>query len=219
MNEAMPLPVQSPSASGAARCWSCGEALAHAALFCSACRSVQPPRALDHFTRLGLSVDFALDENDLDRRYFSFQRQLHPDRFATRSARERAISQSQAVAFNEAYRVLKDPLTRADHLLKLKGIAANPDGCHTINDPTILMEQMERRENLSSAKTVEQAAAIGNEALSHVKESVTAIADAFHRDDLDAAGRETTRLKYLVKLVDEARGRKHALAGEGADAD
>ena len=43
--------------------------------------------------------------------------------------------------------------------------------------------------------------------------------DAFHRDDLDAAGRETTRLKYLVKLVDEARGRKHALAGEGADAD
>ena len=218
MNEAAPHPVDPRRASATAQCWSCGGALAPEALFCAACRSVQPPRAFDHFARLGLSVDFALDENELDRRYFAFQRQLHPDRFATRSARERAISQSQAVALNEAYRVLKDPLSRADYLLKLKGIAANPDGCHTISDPTILMEQWERRENLLSAKTAGQAAAIASEALSHVKESVAAIADAFHRDDLDAAGRETTRLKYLVKLVDEARGRKHALAGERADA-
>ena len=186
--------------------------------FCAACQAVQPPRALDHFARLGLSVDFALDERELDRRYFAFQRQLHPDRFATRSARERAISQNQAVSLNEAYRVLKDPLARADYLLKLKGIAANPDGCHTISDPTILTEQMERRENLMLAETAEQAAAIASEAQSHVEESVAAIADAFHRDDLDAAGRETTRLKYLVKLVDEARVRKHALAGERAGA-
>src|SRR5262245_58349953 len=132
-------------------CWSCGGPVDTVAPFCPTCRAVQPPRPVDHFGRLGLPVDFAIDAADLDRRYFALQRQLHPDRFATKTSRERALSQSQAVALNEAYETLKDPLERATYLLKLKGIDANPDGRHTVNDPTLLMEQMERREALMEA--------------------------------------------------------------------
>ena len=192
-------------------CWSCGGPTPEGALFCLTCRAVQPPRAVTHFARLGLPVEFALDEGELERRYFAYQRQLHPDRFATRSARERAISQSQAVSLNEAYRTLKDPLARADYLLKQKGIVANPDGCHTINDPTLLSEQMERREALMSAETLGEVEAVIAEAASHIGESIAAIAAAFGRDDIEAAGRETTRLKYLEKLLDEAKARKSRL--------
>src|SRR5579859_641726 len=91
-------------------CWSCKGPVDLAALFCPTCRAVQPPRALDHFARLGLPMAFEIDVAELDRRYFAAQRQLHPDRFATRTARERAISQSQAVELNAAYETLKDPL-------------------------------------------------------------------------------------------------------------
>ena len=193
-------------------CWSCKGPVEAAALFCPTCRAVQPPRPLDHFARLGLVAGFDLDVAELDRRYFAAQRQLHPDRFATRTARERAISQSQAVELNAAYETLKDPLARATYLLALKGISANPDGCHTVNDPTLLTEQMERREALLEADTPAAAAALADEAASHVRDSEKMIADAFAADDLEKAGAETTRLKYLVKLVEEARAREAKLA-------
>ena len=163
-------------------------------------------------------MDFAVNAAELDRRYFALQRQLHPDRFATRTARERAISQSQAVALNEAYETLKDPLERATYLLKLKGIEANPDGCHTVNDPTLLMEQMERREALMEASTPAAVEALAREAASHVSESEAAIAAAFASGQLEKAGAETTRLKYLVKLVEEARARKTRLAAGASSA-
>jgi molecular chaperone HscB len=183
-------------------------------LFCATCRAVQPPRAADHFTRLGLPVDFAVDTAELDRRYFAAQRQLHPDRFVTRTARERAISQNQAVTLNDAYETLKDPLSRATYLLHLRGIEANPDGCHTVNDPTLLMEQMERREALHETETPQAAEALAREAASHVQESEAAIGAAFAAGDLDKAGAETTRLKYLVKLVEEAKARRNRLAAQ-----
>lgn len=204
--------------SAPAPCWSCGGPADAVAPFCPTCRAVQPPRAGDHFTRLGLPIEFAVDTAELDRRYFALQRQLHPDRFATRTARERAISQSQAVALNEAYETLKDPLARATYLLGLYGIGANPDGCHTVNDPTLLMEQMERREALMEAATPAAVEALAREASGHVAESEAAIAAAFAAGDLSAAGRETTRLKYLVKLVEEARGRKARLAARATSA-
>jgi molecular chaperone HscB len=211
MNEISSFIAAKPDAAPAA-CWSCKGPVEATALFCPTCKAVQPPRSVDHFTRLGLPVSFAVDAAELDRRYFAAQRQLHPDRFATKTPRERAISQSQAVGLNEAYETLKDPLARATYLLGLKGVTANPDGCHTVNDPTLLMEQMERREALMEADTPDAASAIAREAASHVSESEAAIAAAFDRGDLEKAGRETTRLKYLVKLVDEARARKAKLA-------
>ena len=183
-----------------AACWSCHGPLAPEAIFCSTCKAVQPPRPVDHFSRLGLPVDFAVDAAELDRRYFAAQRQLHPDRFATRSARERAVSQSQAVSLNEAYETLKEPLARANYLLKLKGVDVNPDGCHTVNDHTLLMEQLERREALAEADTSAQVDAIARETVVHVGESTRAIAQAFATGDVDAAGRETTRDRKSTRL-------------------
>lgn len=216
MNEISPFTATRAPPVAPTACWSCKGPVAIADLFCPTCRAVQPSRAVDHFTRLGLPVGFAVDAAELDRRYFAAQRLLHPDRFATRTARERAISQGQAVALNEAYETLKDPLARASYLLNLRGITANPDGCHTVNDPTLLMEQMERREALMEAATPDAAAAIAREAATHVRDSEVAIAGAFAAGDLETAGRETTRLKYLVKLVEEARARSAKLASRPA---
>ena len=71
--------------------------------------------------RLGLMRAFDLEPDLLQKQYFGFQRRLHPDRFATRTPKERALSQQQATALNEAYEVLKDPMRRAAYLLRLAG--------------------------------------------------------------------------------------------------
>lgn len=199
------------SRAAAATCWLCRGPLEPKALFCPTCKAVQPPAMIDHFARLDLPRRFDVDTAELDRRYFALQRQLHPDRFASRSARERAVSQSQAVALNEAYETLKDPLSRAEYMLKLNGVDVNPDGCNTVRDPTLLMEQMERREALAEAGTREAVEAIATETRGELDRGLKATAAAFARSDLDAAEIEITRLKYLSKLLEEARARRARL--------
>jgi len=100
---------------------------------------------MDHFARLGLPAALDLEPVTLDRVYFAAQRQWHPDRFVARPPEERARASSEAAGLNDAYRILKDPLSRAFYLAELNGVELPGDG-KTIDDPDLLMEAMETRE-------------------------------------------------------------------------
>jgi molecular chaperone HscB len=189
-------------------CWSCKGPVASRALFCSVCGAVQGPGAIDHYTRLGMNPTFDVDQDQLQQQYFGFQRRLHPDRFAAKSAKEKALSQSQATALNEAYETLKDPLKRAAYLLTLLGHPVDLTACGTINDRELLMEQMEKREALAEATTPEQVAKLAMENESEVIACQCHISAAFNAQKLEEAGHLAIRLKYLVKLAEEARSKK-----------
>ncbi len=193
-------------------CWSCKGPVATRALFCSTCGAVQKPGQIDHFSRLGLPRHFEISREALDRQYFGFQRRLHPDRFVRRSSTERALSQQQATMVNEAYEVLRDPLRRADYLL---GLLGHGHGDHDrAKDPSLLMEMMERREELSEAMDMASAEHVAARVESDVLACQCAIATAFSSSRLDEAERLVERLKYLVRLSEEARARKKRLAAE-----
>lgn len=196
-------------------CWSCKGPVASRALFCSVCGAVQGPGAVDHFSRLGLTPTFDIDLNDLETNYFQFQRRLHPDRFAAKSAKERALSQRQATALNEAYETLKDPLKRAAYLLNLLGRDVDLTACGTINDHELLMEQMEKREAIAEADTLDAITRLSANADSDVLADVCHVSAAFNAGNLDEASRLTIRLKYLTKLAEEARARKARIARAG----
>jgi molecular chaperone HscB len=103
---------------------------------------------MDPFATLGLPREYALDSEELERRYRDLQRALHPDRHVSATPAERRIALGKAVEVNEAYRVLKDDVRRAESLLGLLGHS----GKETVADPELLMEVMELREALSEAK-------------------------------------------------------------------
>ena len=189
-------------------CWSCKGPVASRALFCSVCGAVQGPGTIDHYTRLGMTPTFDVDLDKLQSQYFGFQRRLHPDRFAAKSGKEKALSQSQATTLNEAYETLKDPLKRAAYLLNLLGHPVDLTACGTINDRELLMEQMEKREALSEATTPEQVARLAMENESEVIACQCHISAAFNVGKLEEAGHLSIRLKYLVKLAEEARAKK-----------
>ena len=191
---------------GIVACWSCRGPVGSLALFCHTCGAVQPPRQVDHFARLGLARGFEIDLADLDRRYFGLQRNLHPDRFARRTAKERAIAESQAASLNQAYETLKEPLRRAEYLLSLRGRAI--DGEATISDPKLLMEAMEWREELAEAEDAAAVDALVARAAAEAKAAEGEIDRAFADDDLDGATQFALRLRYLSKLIDEARARR-----------
>jgi len=189
-------------------CWSCKGPVANRALFCSVCGAVQGPGAIDHFTRLGLAPSFEIDHDALERQYFGFQRRLHPDRFAGKSSKEKALSQSQATSLNDAYETLKDPLKRAAYLLELLGHPVDLTACGTINDPELLMEQMEKREAIAEADTVDAITRLSAEADTEVIACQCHISAAFAAGDLNDAAHLSIRLKYLTKLAEDARVRK-----------
>jgi molecular chaperone HscB len=196
-----------------AACWSCHGPVAGSPLFCPTCTAVQPPGQADHFARLGVPVGYEVDAGQLERIYFDRQRLLHPDRFATRTGRERALSQQQATAINDAYETLRDPLRRADYLLHVRRSGAVPEGCHLVNDPVLLTETLELREALAEAETVADVAVLSRRAARDIEACVAELALAFADDDLDRAAELTTRLKYLRKLADDCRVRRLRLTG------
>jgi len=193
-------------------CWSCHGPVAALDLFCPTCAAVQPPGQQDHFVRLGMEASFDVDLKRLERGYFDLQRQLHPDRFATKSEKERALSQQQATSLNEAYETLKDSLKRADYMIHLKGIGALREGCNQLNDPVILMEAMELRENLAEAGSPEEVERISTATATDIENCVAGLSLAFRGEDLDGICGLTTRLKFLRKLADEVRAARTRLA-------
>ncbi|MEN8168857.1 MAG: Fe-S protein assembly co-chaperone HscB [Pseudomonadota bacterium] len=104
----------------------------------------------NHFELFGLQPGFELDIDNIAERYRDLQRAVHPDRFANASDQERRLSVQQAAQINEAYQVLKSPLSRARYLLELQGILL--DDNDTAMDPMFLMEQMELRESLAAVQ-------------------------------------------------------------------
>lgn len=133
-------------------CWSCKSDVAEGAVFCPACRKIQPVgRNEDHFSLLELEREYALDMADLERRFRDLSRHLHPDRFARAEPRERRLSLERSTRLNDAYRALKDWRRRAVYLLKLAGTDVFQEG-RTFADPDFLEEQLEWRERLALAQ-------------------------------------------------------------------
>jgi molecular chaperone HscB len=199
--------VANPSTSETA-CWSCHGPSGEAGPLCDTCGAVQPPTAADLFDRLGLKPSFDLGAKELDQLYFAAQRQLHPDRFRTKTAREQAFAQGWASDLNEAYETLRDPLSRAVFLLRRAGRRLDDADGVSVQDKSLLIEAMEAREALAEAVDVSAVEALIARAQADAETVTLELSDLFKSQDTDQAVRATLRLKYLRKLGEEARLRR-----------
>jgi molecular chaperone HscB len=170
---------------------------------------------MDHFARLGLPAALDLEPASLDRAYFALQRQWHPDRFVVKPAAERARASAEAAALNDAYRTLKDPLSRAVYLAELKGVELPGDG-KTIDDPELLMEAMEAREELQDAASTQAVDALAAKVRDDMKASLDGLGGLFLAGDKPAIRKALLRLRYLDKFVEEARARRMNLERSSA---
>lgn len=75
----------------------------------------------DYFRFFGLDRKLALDSKDLQKRFYELSRQYHPDRFAGRPPAEQQDAVEASAVLNDAYRVLREPVSRAEYLLKQEG--------------------------------------------------------------------------------------------------
>jgi molecular chaperone HscB len=130
-----------PSGPAAAtKCWSCQETAA-AAHFCPACGKIQPlPAGADYFAFFGLPQKLTMDPAGLESQFHKLSWKLHPDNFVRASEFERNLSLERSSELNDAYRTLRDPITRIEYLLLHLGL--RKEGTTRQQAPPVLLEEV-----------------------------------------------------------------------------
>ena len=77
---------------------------------------------MNYFEFFGLPRKLTLDVAALEKQFYTMSRKLHPDRFASKPLAEQEAALAQSSLLNDAYRTLKDPISRTQYLLKLEGV-------------------------------------------------------------------------------------------------
>lgn len=166
---------------------------------------------MNYFELFALNSSFELDLVELKTKYLELQRAVHPDKFANASERERLLAVQNTAAINDGFDVLKSPISRAEHLLKLAGIELAHEH-QTLKDPAFLIQQMELREQLeelSDASDPAQAIIDFQQQIDqYIVEFEQQLAGLFNdgsQSALDEAADDVRKLKFMLKLADEAR--------------
>jgi molecular chaperone HscB len=104
-------------------CRNCGAGAPVDEHFCPQCsRILALGRHGDYFAYLGLPRRLLIDPQDLERRFRELSRKFHPDYFYNATAAERLASLERSSYLNDAYRALKNPVSRIEHLLAIEGL-------------------------------------------------------------------------------------------------
>ena len=91
-------------------------------------------------------MSFLIDEVDLKKRFLAMSRKLHPDFYTLDDRITQEIILEKSSLNNEAYKVLKDPMSRMKYILEVTG-HLEPEGDQSIPQ-AFLMEMMEINESL-----------------------------------------------------------------------
>jgi molecular chaperone HscB len=167
----------------------------------------------DHFEVLGVPRRYHLRAAELEERFYARSRALHPDRFAKAPPRERLAAVASTTELNDAYRVLKDDIRRAEYLLRLEGIDIADEKSSSVKaDPALLMDMMELNEQLAEARAAGDHAAVAAlarevrarraAALALVDEKFTAWEDG-ERTGLTAIAQALIALRYHARLLEQ----------------
>jgi molecular chaperone HscB len=157
----------------------------------------------DPFALLGLPVAYDVDPAALEHAFFERSKAVHPDRFSGAPAAERVAALSRSRALNDAYQLLRKPVSRAEYLLARAGVTI---GDNERLDPAFLMEILELREELAEARAagalvrVEQ---LQGAMRARRAEALGALPQLFATGDLAAIKQRLIVLRYIHRYLEE----------------
>ena len=163
------------------------------------------------FELFGVPVQFAQDRLVLDARWKELQREAHPDKFAAQGASAQRVAMQWSVRINEAYQRLKQPLKRASYLCELGGAPINAE-TNTAMPSAFLVQQMEWREALDDAKTIEdldEIAAMSAKSMQEQLGKIEHLLDVDH--NFPAAGQQVRGLMFTERFASEVDARMDQL--------
>lgn len=107
-------------------CNNCGGGSPVDVHFCAQCSKILTlGRHGDYFAFFGLPRKLTVEAADLEQRFRSLSRQFHPDYFYNATPAERRASLERSSYLNDAYRTLRNSISRVEYLLGIEGLAPN----------------------------------------------------------------------------------------------
>jgi molecular chaperone HscB len=178
-------------------CRHCGAGAPVDVHFCPQCeRILTLARHGDYFSFFGLPRKLTIDLEDLDERFRSLSRQFHPDYFYTATSQERLASLERSSYLNDAYRVLKQPLDRAEYLLKVEGLPGVGQHQDAAELPAgVLEEVFALNEELDDIRSARESGVAAGE--------VRARLEAARRPVEERAARQEAQLESLFQRWDK----------------
>lgn len=159
------------------------------------------------FELFDLPVQFAQDRAQIDARWKELQREAHPDKFAAQGGAAQRVAMQWSVRINEAYQRLKNPLKRASYLCELHGAQVNAEN-NTAMPADFLMQQMEWREELEEAKSIDDLDKIALEANDSGRKQLLKIEQTLdQKKDFLAAAQQVRTLMFIERFTSEVDAR------------
>lgn len=153
----------------------------------------------NYFENFSFNVDFNIDLEELENKYLEFQKQFHPDNSSS--------DVEKSISINEAYKVLKNPLQRASHILQLNGIDLENDSKAPKPDIETLEEILELQEKVAEI-TLEEKDSLKKYLISEIKSLLEKTAEELENKDFTKAAQILIRAKYFDKTLRDLKIRK-----------
>jgi molecular chaperone HscB len=135
-----PIPLRSAST---LECRNCGAGAPVDEHFCPQCnRILAVQRFGDYFSFFGVPRQLNLDAGDLEQRFRDMSRKFHPDYFYNAPPAERLASLERSSYLNDAYRTLRNPVSRIEHLLAIEGLPPTRHEDSAVKVPPALLEEV-----------------------------------------------------------------------------
>ena len=144
----------------ALECRTCGAGAPVDEHFCPNCsRILALGRHGDYFAFLGLPRRLTIAPQDLEQRFRELSRKFHPDYYYNAPPAERLASLERSSYLNDAYRTLRNPVSRVEHLLAIEGLPSTSFGQGGKVPPALLEEVFALNEELDEIRELRESGA------------------------------------------------------------
>jgi molecular chaperone HscB len=158
----------------------------------------------NHFTSFSLPQVFAINLDELEKKYLQFQNEFHPDKSSSDDI-------FKSIEINEAYKILSDDFLRACHLLQLKSIDILNDEKAVKVDFTTLEHILELQEKIAEISDKNEIENLRKKINSEIKEIILQAVNLLETGEIKDSAQVLIKAKYLKKSLEDLKIRKQKI--------
>ena len=160
----------------------------------------------DYFQLYSIKKEFLLDLSELKLKQKMLLQKMHPDLFVNSTAVEKKVASDFATLVNKAFGILRDPLTRGEHLCSILGLQFDMENIK-LTSIDLLEKQFEIRSELdeikknNSSKKSSLIERFGQELETNINQMLVKIDESFKGLDLKDNASTNSLKEQLANLA------------------